>query len=149
MSEPTNHTSEEAATSREIRAGMIAVYMVIAIAGIYVMLFVMENLFTLVSSEEIYAKQASVPSSDLEKLRTSEHETLTTYKVLDKEKGIYQIPVSDAMSLVVRDYASRASAAPAPSTGAAPEGSVEAASAASSSGGTSQEVAPPPEGHAP
>lgn len=44
------------------------------------------------------------PPEDLVEIQKSEELELTQYKVLDKEKGLYQIPIDRAMQLVVEDY---------------------------------------------
>lgn len=115
MSDMTAREREEARSS-EFRPALIAAFGLVAMVGIIATLFVMNGLFKFVSEDEMYSKVLSRPNADLEALRASEHDTLTTYKALDPAKGVYRIPIDRAMQLVVSDYAKRPSAAAAPST---------------------------------
>ncbi len=45
-------------------------------------------------------------AEELAKLKAREKEELTTYKILDAEKGIYQIPVDSAMKIISSDKSS-------------------------------------------
>lgn len=52
---------------------------------------------------ELSEKQAVFVTTELNQLHARENETLTRYKLLDKDKGRYQIPVARAMELIVQE----------------------------------------------
>lgn len=49
----------------------------------------------------IYKAPTIQYAEDLARLRTREKEGLTSYKLLDAEKGIYQIPIDSAMKILM------------------------------------------------
>lgn len=53
---------------------------------------------------EIAHKQAEFVPAELKAYRAQEDEILTSYKVLDKDKGRYRIPVARAMELVAQEH---------------------------------------------
>lgn len=62
------------------------------------------NEFFLIEKEDmVYQQQLAVPSITLEELRAHEDTVLTSYGVLDKETGVYRIPLSRAMELVASE----------------------------------------------
>ncbi len=57
--------------------------------------------FFLLSKENTYREQVlQMKSEQLLELREHEHETLSTYGVVDREKGLYRIPIQKAMEQV-------------------------------------------------
>ena len=63
---------------------------------------VMLDQYFLISTENMYFKKVLEPESvALKELHQKETQTLTSYKLLDKTKGIYQIPIQRAMELEV------------------------------------------------
>lgn len=52
---------------------------------------------------ELVEKQGAFVTTELNLLRAKENETMTRYKLLDKDKGRYQIPVARAMELIVKE----------------------------------------------
>lgn len=104
--------------------GLLMVGFIVMMAGIFL---VMHSLFLGLKDETLHTKIYGVENPALLELRTQEAQTLGNYKVLDKEKGRYQIPIAEAMTLTVRDMAAKKPAAapveaPAPVDGAAPTG---------------------------
>jgi hypothetical protein len=52
---------------------------------------------------ELGEKQGAFVTTELNLLHAKENETMTQYKLLDKDKGRYQIPVARAMELIVQE----------------------------------------------
>lgn len=52
---------------------------------------------------ELGDKQSVFVTTELNQLHAKENETLTRYKLIDKDKGRYQIPVARAMELIVQE----------------------------------------------
>jgi hypothetical protein len=51
----------------------------------------------------VYETNLKPVSADLREIRSMETETLTNYKLLDKDNGIYQIPIERAMQLIAEE----------------------------------------------
>jgi hypothetical protein len=86
----------------------INIFMVIGLSVLSVVLLIVILVFLIdyfVESKEqmIYEAQLQPESADLNSLLIAEEEILTSYKVLDIERGIYQIPVNRAMELLVKE----------------------------------------------
>lgn len=76
------------------------------IAGILLLVIILALLwqFFLYKKNEAYFNAVEKPrSEELLKLRKHEKEVLDNYKLLDKDKGIYAIPIDSAMKLTVED----------------------------------------------
>ncbi len=52
---------------------------------------------------ELAVKQGEFVTSELNALHAKESETLGSYKILDKDKGRYQIPIARAMELMAQE----------------------------------------------
>lgn len=92
-------------SSSDINSAFIGVLMVGFIGMMTGIFLVMHSLFLGLKDEMLQAKLYGVENPVLIELRTHEAEVLGNYKVLDKETGRYQIPITDAMTLTVRDMA--------------------------------------------
>lgn len=55
-------------------------------------------------STVIYKAPTVQIAEDLSRLRAREKDALTTYKLLDAQKGIYQIPIDSAIKLLLEEY---------------------------------------------
>ena len=55
-------------------------------------------------STVIYKAPTVLIAEDLTKLRASEKEALTKYKLLNAEKGIYQIPIDSAIKILLEEH---------------------------------------------
>jgi hypothetical protein len=55
---------------------------------------------------ELAEKQAVYVTTELNQLHAKESEILTSYKILDKDKGRYQIPIARAMELIAQEHQS-------------------------------------------
>jgi hypothetical protein len=78
---------------------------------------------------ELGDKQAAFVTTELNQLHAKENETMTRYKLLDKDKGRYQIPVARAMELIVQENQNKTGKAWAPITDTYLEGAAFAAPA--------------------
>lgn len=68
---------------------------------ILVLIVVFLDQFFILSKEEVVYQQVLAPQSKaLRELRAHEDEVLGSYGVIDKDKGVYRIPISQAMKVV-------------------------------------------------
>jgi hypothetical protein len=71
------------------------------LAGLSVVVLVivlgLSQLFKRVVRDEIYDKELSVVSKDLQEARARDEGHLTGYAVIDGKQGVYQIPIARAM----------------------------------------------------
>ncbi|MEE9117461.1 MAG: hypothetical protein V3U02_02545 [Calditrichia bacterium] len=86
----------------------INIFMVIGLSVLSVVLLIVILVFLIdyfVESKEqmIYEAQLQPESADLNSLLVAEEEELTSYKILDIDRGIYRIPVDRAMELLVKE----------------------------------------------
>lgn len=79
---------------------------------------------------EITQKQGEYVPTELLALRAHEDEVMASYKILDKEKGRYQIPVARAMELLAQEHQGKPGREWVPITDTYLEGAAFAASAA-------------------
>ena len=87
-----------------------AVVVIITLLSIVILIaigIVLNEYFLLTKERIVYESVLKPESAALRELRAREDEFLNSYKVLDKDKGIYQIPIDRAMQLVA-DEAFRA-----------------------------------------
>ena len=89
---------------RDINATKIIIFSSAGIIILASLLFLLYNYFISEKEEIVYETQLKPESVLLRDLRAGEEETLTTYKVLDAGKGIYQIPIDRAMQLLAEEH---------------------------------------------
>ena len=77
----------------------IVVFAIICLGAIVFGILMVDGFFTYTKEQLIQDANRVEPKALLE-LRAQEEEELSTYGVIDKEKGIYRIPVSRAMKLL-------------------------------------------------
>ena len=68
-----------------------------------VILVALTQYFVTFKEQQVYKSVLQPESKELRELRAREDEILNSYKVIDKEKGIYQIPIIRAMELVAEE----------------------------------------------
>jgi len=90
----TGYDKSEASVKKIIFWGAVSVT-VFVIAAIWIVDF-----FTAVKEEVTYQEVLSPVSKELRDLRARETEALTSYKLLDPDKGTYRIPIDRAMKLM-------------------------------------------------
>ncbi len=77
-----------------------------ATVALLVSFLVILNDFFAVEKEQILSEQVlSKDNPQLQQIRQREQEIITGYRVIDAEKGIYGIPVEQAMQLIVSEKA--------------------------------------------
>jgi len=88
---------------RDINAARIIVYSVAGIIILTLILILLYNYFLSEKEEIVYETQLKPESVLIRDIRASEEETLTSYKLLDVQRGIYQIPIDRAMQLIAEE----------------------------------------------
>jgi hypothetical protein len=77
--------------------------MVVALIVIVVATFVaMNQLYWITSTSEIQTKELDVPNTLLTTIQNADKEELGNYAELDKQKGVYRLPIEDAIKLYVK-----------------------------------------------
>lgn len=76
----------------------------LGIVLIIVIFIILLRDYFLVNVESAVYNQAITPSQELTDIRQAALGQISNYGVIDAEKGIYQIPIDQAMELVVKDY---------------------------------------------
>ena len=81
---------------------MKVVIAVIASAALVSFFMLFLDQYFLISTEKMYFKHVLEPESfELKELQQKETQSLSNYKLIDKSKGTYQIPIERAMELEV------------------------------------------------
>ena len=91
---------------KDVNVSKIVGYTVAALI-ILIAILIFLNEFFIFQVEGIKQERDSVVSSQLRDLRAAEEETLNSYKVLNDEKNVYQIPVEQAMKLLADEAYAR------------------------------------------
>ena len=86
---------------KDVNVPVIIAVSIVSIAVIVVVIVVLVDFFKIQKENMVYDSVLSKESKELVELRTAEFETLNSYKLLDAEKGIYQIPIKRAMQLLI------------------------------------------------
>jgi hypothetical protein len=89
---------------KDVNIHMIIGISLVSIVILVVMVLLLADLFKLHKESVVYDSVLSQESKDLIELRSIEFETLNNYKILDVEKGKYQIPIKSAMQLLAEEY---------------------------------------------
>jgi hypothetical protein len=139
----------------EPRALLIAGLGIGTIIGLVVVLLGVQAYFDHIKAEATYEKVLVPVSGDLKNIHTQEDEELNTYKYLDRNQGVVQIPISRAMQLLTEEagqnklkYFRKSTpvkvpvAAPAAGGTAVPAGSAPAGSAPATAPGSVQNAPP-------
>lgn len=88
---------------RDVNIFMVIGFTVVFVALLIVILIFLVDYFVEAKEEMIFETQLQPESVDLKSLITAEQEELTSYKILDTERGIYRIPIDRAMELLVKE----------------------------------------------
>ena len=78
--------------------GLFITFLIIGILALTAFMFVFSY------DKPLFRSLSNMESEDLKNLREKEESTLSSYRVIDREKDVYAIPVDKAMEYVVRDY---------------------------------------------
>lgn len=85
---------------KDINVWMTLVSTVVVIVVIVASIIFVDEIFVHTKERMIEQYVLKPESIQLRDLRAQETEVLTTYEVLDKNKGVYRIPISRAMKLM-------------------------------------------------
>ncbi len=88
---------------RDVNIFMVIGLSVLSVVLLIIILVFLIDYFLESKEQMIYAAQLQPESADLNSLLVAEEEELTSYKVLDTERGVYRIPVDRAMELLVKE----------------------------------------------
>ena len=89
---------------KDVNIPVIISVSVVSIVILVVMIVVLADFFQIQKESMVYDSVLSQESKELVELRTIEFETLNNYKLLDAEKGVYQIPIKRAMQLLTEEH---------------------------------------------
>ncbi len=79
---------------------IVAVLLVLLIASFVILL----NDYFVYNVEKVELRE-ELPNPELVKIQQAEEAELSGYGIVDKEKGIYKIPIDQAMKVVISEYA--------------------------------------------
>ena len=103
MSEHNSHTDPSPGyEKKDVNVSKIVGYTIVVVV-LLVTIVVFLNEFFIFQVEGIKQERNSVVSKDLRDLRAAEEEVLNSYKLINPEKKIYQIPVEQAMKLLAEE----------------------------------------------
>jgi len=85
---------------KDISANKVIFVGVMGILFLVVIIIALMDYFTVTKEEQIYESVLRPESTVLRELRAREMEVLNSYKLLDAQKGVYQIPISRAIELM-------------------------------------------------
>lgn len=88
---------------QEPRSNMIAIYGILGCLLLVAVIMGLQSYFEDMNERQIYVQVLSKDSAELKDLRLREESQLHSYKVLDTEKGIMQIPIDRAMDRMVEE----------------------------------------------
>jgi len=87
----------------DVNSLKIILYSILSVFILAAILLFLYNYFLAEKEEMVFEEQLKPQSVLLRDLRAHEEEVLTTYKLLDTEKGIYRIPIDRAMQLIAEE----------------------------------------------
>ena len=88
---------------KDVNVPIIIGVAIASITILVIIIIVLIDIFKIQKENVVYDSVLSQESKQLVELRAYEHETLNNYKLLDAEKGIYQIPIDRAMQLLAKE----------------------------------------------
>ena len=86
-----------------VKAIVLGSFLTILLIVVFVVL--LRDYFVINKENYIYKNVLNVKSAELQEIKIAEDLLLNHYKVIDIEKGIYQIPIDQAMAVVAEEYA--------------------------------------------
>ncbi len=110
MTEHATHTSSPAQAGydrSDINTKKLLIWAIICVVFVIASVIFVVQYFDVVRENEVYNKVLKPESVPLRELRAHEEQVLNSYKLLDPDKGVYQIPIDRAMKLMA-DEAYRA-----------------------------------------
>lgn len=76
-----------------------------------IVMFAITQYYTIISERELLERALKPESNLLRDVRQREEGALNSYKVIDEKKGIYQIPIGEAMKIIADEAYQRKKAA--------------------------------------
>lgn len=90
---------------QEPKAGIIAGLTVATFVALIAVILGVQAYFDNAREAQIFREQQAPIADDLKNLRNAEDEALNSYKVIDKQNKVVQIPIKRAMELVAKEAA--------------------------------------------
>ena len=103
MMEKKNNKNNAGYEKRDVNIFMVIGLSVLLVTLLIIILVLLTDYFMESKEQMIYDVQLQPDSVDLKSLLASEQEELTSFKILDAERGIYRIPIDRAMELLVKE----------------------------------------------
>ncbi len=101
MNEPDKKLPESPGyETRDLNVRSIFAVGLVSLALLIIALIVLGQIFILSKEKAIEDQVLKPVSSPLRELRSHEDEVLNSYKVLDPQKGVYQIPIQQAIQIL-------------------------------------------------
>ncbi len=88
---------------RDVNIVMVIGLSVLLVALLVVILVFLMDYFVDTKEQMVYEVQLQPESVELQDLEAADMEDLTTYKILNAERGIYRIPIERAMELLAKE----------------------------------------------
>ena len=88
---------------KDVNAKMIIGVGLSSVLILIIIFVVLRDYFTVMETEAVYQAQLKPESVTLNELRAEDEKILTTYKLIDAEKGVYRIPIERAMHLLAEE----------------------------------------------
>jgi hypothetical protein len=99
----TQHTqSSPGYEARDANVGRIVIIGIAFVVLLAVSLFFVDQYFKITKEKDIQEIVLKPQSVTLRDVRAREDEILSSYKLIDQSKGIYQIPISRAIELLAQ-----------------------------------------------
>ena len=89
----------------EPHAWLITAFGAITVIGLVAVILGVQFYFDQMTEREVYEKVLVPVSADLKNLHNQEDEELNSYKYIDRDKGVVQIPIARAMQLIASEAA--------------------------------------------
>ena len=88
---------------RDVNILMVVGLSVFLVAILVVILVFLIDYFVDAKEQMVYEVQLQPESVDLKTLQAADQKELTSYEVLNAEKGVYRIPIDRAMELLIKE----------------------------------------------
>ena len=99
----TNENNSAGYEKRDVNIFMVIGLSVFLVAVLVVILVFLMDYFVETKEQMVYEVQLQPESVDLKTLQAADQKELTSYEVLDAEKGVYRIPIDRAMELLIKE----------------------------------------------
>ena len=93
----SGYETKDANVAKIIIVGLIAAVILV------VCLIFLKQLFIATTEKQLYEAVLKPESATLQNLHERENVILTTYKILNETKGVYQIPIDSAIKIIANE----------------------------------------------